>query len=108
MSNNAKISLSIDVSKVDKTRFEERRYFNKENKEIVIKEMKLDVVPLREPKLIKDGGQWSMWKTHFVALPQTKEEKASKAKSIILGDGITFKTKEPVVNDGVDESSIPF
>jgi len=34
-----------------------------------------------------------MWKTHFVALAQTKEERQEKRKAQIVGDGIMFKPK---------------
>lgn len=105
---NEKISISLDVSKVQKAKFQERRFFTKENKEVVITELKLDIVPVREPKLLKDGDTWQLWKTHFVAYPQTKEEIANKVKGVILGDGVMFKSKAPVIADGVDPSEIPF
>jgi hypothetical protein len=108
---NDKISISIDVSKVQKAKFQERRYFNKENKEVVITELKLDVIPLREAKLLKDGDIYQLWKTHFVAYPQTKEEREAKEKSVIIGDGIMFKNKVQEItypDDGVNPEDVPF
>lgn len=89
-----KIIISIDVSKVKKAKFQDRRFFTKENKEVVVTELKLEVVPLREAKLLKDGDTWQLWKTHFVVYPQTEEEKANKVKGVILGDGVMFKNTD--------------
>jgi hypothetical protein len=87
----SKISIKIDISKIDKTKITERKYTNKEGVEVVIKELSLDIVPLKEKKVIKEGDTWRMVKTHFVAEPQTKEERANGQPSNILGDGIVFE-----------------
>ena len=70
-----KISLTIDVSKIDKTKIVDRTFKTKDGQTITSKDLKLEVVPVQEPKLIKEGDTWSMWKTHFVALEQTKEDR---------------------------------
>lgn len=115
---NDKLTITIDVSKVDKTKITERRYNDKAGHEFIAKELKLDVVPLKEAKMLKEGDGWQMWKTHFVAIPQSKEERENKVKSIIVGDGLMFKTKveapkeatiqtKPPVDD-VNPNDIPF
>ena len=106
-----KISLTIDVSKIDKTKIVDREFTTKDGQVIKSKDLKLDVVPVKEPKLIKEGDTWEMWKTHFVAMEQTKEERENKVKSVILGDGIMFKSKVDEQNQeeaSEDVSSIPF
>jgi hypothetical protein len=113
-----KINIRIDVLKVPKDRIVERRYKDKNNHEVICKDLKLEVVPLREPKLIKEGADWAMYKTHFVALEQTKEQREAKEKSVIIGDGISFLKKGDDVSkqehedlakaDSFDASSIPF
>jgi hypothetical protein len=82
------------VSKINKSKITERKYTNKEGVEVVIKELSLDIVPLKQSKIIKEGDTWTMVKTHFVAEPQTKEERENGQPSVILGDGIVFKGKE--------------
>lgn len=89
----SKISIKIDLGKIDKSKITERKYMNKEGVEVVVKELALDIVPLKEKKVIKEGDTWSMVKTHFVAEPQTKEERANGQPSNILGDGIVFEDK---------------
>ena len=108
-----KISITIDVMKIEKKYIVERRYHDKSNHEVICKDLKLEVIPLREPKMIKEGDTWQMWKTHFVALAQTKEEKAEKKKSQIVGDGIMFKQKgetqaEPTSTEEISVDQIPF
>jgi len=108
-----KIAITIDVKKIPKASIVDRAFFDKSNKEVVVKELKLDIVPLREAKLIKEGDTWSMWKTHFVAIPQTKEQREAKEKSLIIGDGIMFKSKkveeEKVIQqDEIKDDDIPF
>lgn len=88
-----KISIKIDLSKIDKTKITERTYTNKEGKEVTVKELALDIVPLKEKKVIKEGDTWTMVKTHFVAEPQTKQERDNGQPSVILGDGIVFENK---------------
>jgi hypothetical protein len=98
-----KISITIDASKLTKSKITARTFTNKEGKEITSQDIKLEVIPVKEPKLIKEGDTWSMWKTHFVAEVQSKEEREQKIKSAIVGDGIIFKNKEADT-----ASSIPF
>ena len=110
-----KISIKIDVAKIDKTKITERKYVNKEGKEVIIKELSLDIVPLKERKVIKEGDTWSMVKTHFVAEPQSKEERANGQPSVILGDGIVFQDKKTAPKedisypaDDINPEDIPF
>lgn len=113
-----KITINIDVSKITKSKIIKRTYINKNNEEVSVNELKLDIVPLKEPKLIKDGDTWTLYKTHFVAEIQTPDEIKRKEKSKIIGDGVCFISKEDKRNleeksenttdDDVDESQIPF
>ncbi len=91
-----KISITIDLGKIDKNRIIERTYTNKEGQEVIVKEYKLDVVPLRNKKEIKSGDTWKLVKSHFVADSQTKEEREAKADTNFLGDGVTFEDVDPL------------
>lgn len=89
----SKISITIDVSKISKNKIVERSYVNKEGVNVTLKELKLDVVELKTPKVIKDAPTYQIIKTHFVSEVQSKEERESKTNSKIIGEGITFKSK---------------
>lgn len=108
-----KISITIDINKIPKGRLTERAYTDKANGEQIARELHMELVPLREPKTVKTGDTWKMVKTHFVSLAQTKEERASKTKTPIIGSGITFMDLDEVEaeqlakHDGI-EFSAPF
>jgi len=97
-----KISLTIDVNKIRKERIAERSYTTNQGEKVVLKEMKLDVIPLKEEKIIKSGDTWDMVKVGFVAETQTKEEQEKKEKSNIIGDAIQFRDKREMPNFDVD------
>lgn len=88
-----RVNITIDVSKMDKTRIVPRTYTNKDGVEVTQKNYRMELVPLREPKLLKSGDGWEMWKTHFVVQAPTDSEREQKVKTPILGDGIVFKGK---------------
>lgn len=92
------INIKIDVSKIDKSKIIDREYTNKEGQKVIQKQYAMDVVALKEPKIVSEGVDWVMSKTHIVVEGQTKEEKQNKIKSKIIGDGFAFSKKE-VKND---------
>ncbi len=106
-----KITIKLDVSKIDKSKIIARKFTTKDGKEVTVNEITLDIVPLKETKLLKDGDTYQLWKTHFVAIPQTKEERANKVKSAILGDGVIFKDKQVPQGElsaDINPDEIPF
>lgn len=112
-----KINVSIDLTKIDRTRITERRYTNMQGHEVIEKNYSFDIVPVKEPKVIKEGPTWSMMKTHFVAEAQTKEERAAKKATKYMGSGFTFvdKVQEDVeelldeeTGEEIDPNSVPF
>jgi hypothetical protein len=106
-----KITISIDVTKIDKSKIVDRKYTNKEGKEVLQRLYKLDIIPVKDERMVKDGGTWKIVKTHFVAESQTPEERKTKTKGIIIGDGVVIRNNDHGVDmggDRVDESQIPF
>ena len=88
-----KISLTIDVNKIRKERIVSRSFKTNQGESVTLKEMKLDVVPLKEEKIIKSGDTWEMVKVGFVAEALTKEEREKKEKSNIIGDAIQMRDR---------------
>lgn len=105
---NNKISVTIDLSKLDKTRIFTRRYTTKEGVEVTVKEYKMDVVPLKEKKVLKEGDTWRLVKSHFVCDAPNKSERDAKVKTNFIGDGVQFENigGDDVGGDSVD--GIPF
>ena len=88
-----KLSITVDVNKLDKARIEARTFTNKEGQEVTAKDLKLDAIPLNRPQQITEGDTWALVKTHFVVQSPTKEERANKIDMPIVGDGMQFRDK---------------
>lgn len=110
-----KINGTIDLSKIDKSRIVKRTYTTKDGTEMTAMDYKFEVVPLKQESFIKEGQGWKMFKTHFLAQAQTKEEREAKKDTVFIGDGIRFdfddSPKEDTAtppDDKLDDTSIPF
>lgn len=86
---DTKVSVTIDLSKIDKSRINERTFGEGQ----VAKDYRISLVPLKEPKVIKEGDTWRMVKKYFVCDEPTKAERESKTNTNIIGDGIVFEDK---------------
>lgn len=87
-----KFTITVNTHLIDKTKLVDRDYTNKEGKEVMVKELKLDVIPLKEIRVIKAGEGWKMLKVGFVTQSPSKEEKAEKKQMPIIGDAIRFES----------------
>jgi hypothetical protein len=89
-----KITITVDVNKLTKSKVRQRQYTS-QGQPYTAREIKLDIVELKEPKVIKTGDTWRLLKTHFVAEAQTKEERQAKAPTVYVGEGIVFEDIQP-------------
>ncbi len=111
-----KITITVDITKIDKNRITERTYQDKSGKVVSVKEYKMDIVPLTNTKVISEGGTWKMVKSHFVCEAQTKEERENKKETVYLGEGIVFEKKEAEgisnadyeAHESINPEDIPF
>lgn len=94
-----RIILSIDLAKINKDRIENRVYVNSDGESVSQKNYKMDLVPLKLEKTLKEGPGWKLVKTHFIATAATKEEKAERVNTPIIGDGVVFRTTEKKNDD---------
>lgn len=92
-----RISLVIDTNKLDKTRIVSRTYKNKAGEEKTAKELKVDVVPLKEKRLKTSGEGWELWQVGFVTETASKEERIAKVNKDIVGEAVRFEStvKQP-------------
>ena len=103
-----KINLTLNISKINKDKIFDRTYKDKDGKEITEKNYKVDVVELKERKFVTEGETWKLFKTHFVAESQTKQERDEKAYPNYVGEGFQFENKLTDPDTGIDTSEIPF
>jgi hypothetical protein len=103
-----KLKLQIDVTKIEKDKIIPRTYINKGGVEVTVKDLNLEVVPLKEKKFIKDTEKGTLYKTHFVAHASTKNDDGTWNNGSIIGDGITFEPKGDNVPPQAREDGIKF
>ncbi len=114
-----KINLTLEVSKFNKDKIVARTFKTRDGTEVTVKEYKVEVVELKQPKFVAsgkraDGSEWIKKKTHFVAEEQTKEERAAKKATVYVGEGFTFEDavgdepqEDAAVDVGADENINP-
>lgn len=89
-----KITINLNLSKIDKSKIVERVYKDKEGNEVKEKIYKFEIIPLKEKKFVAEGDTWTMFKTHFGVESQTKEEREAKKPSNFVAEGMQFEKKE--------------
>lgn len=87
-----KILITLDFGSIKNSHIKSRTYKGRDG-EVTRKELNLEVVPLKESKVIKDADTWQLVKTHFVAIQQTKEEREQKLPTVFVGEGKMFIDK---------------
>jgi hypothetical protein len=98
-----KLNITLDLSKINKEKIVNREYQNNAGETVIGKEYKIEVIPLKQEKVIKSTPDWSMIKTHFIVESQTKEEREARTPSNYIGEGIVFR-KGAEQTDGVFEA----
>ena len=94
----AKIAITLDASKL-KGLAKDRTYNNRNGEPVTVKELKFELVEVKEPKVTYSTDKYDLVKTHFAALPQTKEERDAKADTVFIGEGITTVWKNETVTE---------
>ena len=90
-------------------------YKNKEGKDVEVQRLRFELVEMKpeSKKLIYDHELFQNIKTHFAVKPQTKEDRAAKAETVYVGEGITqvWKNKTPQAaptKDAMPMDDLPF
>ena len=87
-----KMQITLDVSKMKGLK-KSRAFKNGQGETVTIDEIKLEVVPLKEEKVVFSTDKYDLVKTHFIVVPQTKEQRDAKEQSIFVGDGLVTRWK---------------
>lgn len=114
----SKVVITLDASKL-RNLVSKRQFQNKEGVTMEVQEVKFELVPVKEPKIIYEGNGYKLQKSHFASVIQTKEEREAQAETIFIGEGITtlwdnagqgsvFTAKPISDNSEEDQDSLPF
>lgn len=105
-----KLSLRIDVTKIDKSKIVPRTY-EKDGKTITEQNYDMELVPVIE-KIIKKTDTYELVKVGFVAEKSVKGEDGKYINGMILGDALEFRDPPAPSNDDTGEvaniNDIPF
>ncbi len=112
----SKITITLDATKL-RNLVQKREFDAKDGTKMQVQEVKFEIVPVKEPKIIYEGNGYKLQKSHFASVIQTKEEREAQADTIFIGEGITtlwdnagqgsvFSAK-PVTEED-PESEVPF
>lgn len=93
----SKIQITLDATKL-RPLVVDRSYTNKNNEEVRIQEIKIDLIEVKDVKIIYEKDNMQILKTHFVCQLQTKEEREAKKTPNYIGEGFTtiWKNNEPI------------
>ena len=84
----SKITITLDATKL-RNLVSKRQFKNKDGVDMEVQEVKFELVPVKEPKIIYEGTGYKLQKSHFASVIQTKEEREAQAETIFIGEGIT-------------------
>jgi hypothetical protein len=84
----SKITITLDATKL-RNLVSKRQYDAKDGQKMEVQEVKFELVPVKEPKIIYEGTGYKLQKSHFASVIQTKEEREAQAETIFIGEGIT-------------------
>ena len=101
-----KLTISINLKNIDKNRIVHRKYVNKAGVEVEQSMYSMEIVPLKDSKVVKEADTWALVKSHFVTNAPTKEERANKDKMQILGDGMEMRDKQTTAPIEVTKQAI--
>ena len=102
----SKITVNLDAIKLRQL-VTKRSYTNKEGVEVNLQEIKFELVQVKEPKLIFEEGNRKVFKTHFAAAIQTKEQREAEEKSFFIGEGYTTEWEKAEQQDPTQAAYVP-
>ena len=111
----SKIPITLDATKLHNL-LTKRGFDSKEGVKMQVQEERIELVEVKEPKIIFEGNGYKLQKSHFASVIQTKEEREAQAETIFIGEGITtiWDQKEqifnavPVSNSIEEADNLPF
>ena len=113
----SKVTVTLDASKL-RTLVSKRQFKNKDGVDMEVQEVKFELVPVKEPKIIYEGNGYKLQKSHFASVIQTKEEREAQAETVFIGEGITTLwdnagsgnvfNATPITENADEADSLPF
>lgn len=91
-----KLTLRIDLTKIDKTTIVDRTYQKQDGTSVTEKNYKFELKPLNEEKVVKSTDKYVLVKVAFLAEPSVKGADGKYINGTIIGDALEFRNVEDV------------
>jgi len=93
MANTIKVSIDADKAREILVK---GTYTTNDGREVEVQRLEFELIEKKDEnkKVVYDSEKFQLVKTHFAVKPQTKEERASKAETVFVGDGTTLVWKD--------------
>lgn len=101
-----KISIKLNIDKINKSKIKTRSYTNKSGANITVREYEVEVVPIREEKVVHSTDKFDFVKIGFVSDRSVKRPDGSWEDGTILGDAIEIRTRTDSQEPADDEPSV--
>lgn len=108
----------LNLNKINKNKITQRAYKDKTGQEHIVKELEIEIVPLKTPEKIHEGTERNLWKVGFITEKSVKNEVGEWINGNTLGDVTEWRDKKFDIventesfkypTEDIDESSIPF
>jgi len=89
-----KTRLNIKINDIDKSQITERTFKTKEGEEVTEKILALDLVELKEEKVVHTAKDFIVKKIGFICHPSKKKEDGTYEETKFVGDQVVFERIE--------------
>lgn len=91
-----KLTLRIDLTKIDKTKIVPREFTKQDGTAVSEKNYKFDFIPLKTESVVKTTDSYVLYKVAFLAEPSVKGADGKYVNGAIIGDALEFRNVEEV------------
>lgn len=105
-----KITIKLNIDKIDRSKIKSRSYKNKSGIDVTVREYEVEIIPIREEKVVHSTDKYDFVKIGFASDRSVKRPDGKWDDGTILGDAVEIRSKtagERTVNmDDIDDGSI--
>jgi len=86
-----KLSLRIDVTKINKAKILPREYQNQAGETVKEMNLNVEIIPVKDEKVVKSTDTYTLVKVGFIAEKSTKKEDGTYENGTIIGDAFEYR-----------------
>lgn len=99
-----KINIKINIDKIDRNKIKTRTYKNAAGIDVTVKEYEVELMPIREEKVVHSTPEYDIVKVGFLSERSVKNASRGWDNGTIIGDAVEIRNKEkPKEKDPFDD-----